>query len=401
MGVLDEFWRFALRRPTQSAVRESRPQRGREEIRRRLDLIILAHMWALAPLALVWFLVPAWRDPAQPGSLALFILAASAVAYLLLRTWLNLTRRALGFNAFWPYVDVIIVTTALVIVRNPNDALSVLYFIPLTSAAATLSTTHVIALGIVTVVAYFLAIVLSSTAWTISTVYRLAIIATMASLYSWVLRLVTGHERAAERAEFQRELAREIHDGIQHLLITLGKRLELAEQLVGEAPARATQIVAEERETARRAADELRYLVRRLRGGPPQYTDLATALRLQVATLSERLPFAVDLALPPHLPRLQPAAEHGLLRFIQECLTNVAKHARATQVEVRLAVTDQALACSITDNGVGFDPATATGAGLEGLRERMRALGGTMEIQSASGAGTTIIAHTSLREKGR
>src|SRR3989337_1403443 len=94
MGVLDEFWRFALRRPTQSAVRESRPQRGREEIRRRLDLIILAHMWALAPLALVWFLVPAWRDPAQPGSLSLVILAASAVAYLLLRTWLNLTRRA-------------------------------------------------------------------------------------------------------------------------------------------------------------------------------------------------------------------------------------------------------------------------------------------------------------------
>src|SRR3990172_5912814 len=117
MGVLDEFWRFALRRPTQSAVRESRPQRGREEIRRRLDLIILAHMWALAPLGLVWFLVPAWRDPAQPGSLALVILAASAVAYLLLRTWLNLTRRALGFNAFWPYVDVIIVTTALIDLR--------------------------------------------------------------------------------------------------------------------------------------------------------------------------------------------------------------------------------------------------------------------------------------------
>jgi len=79
----------------------------------------------------------------------------------------------------------------------------------------------------------------------------------------------------------------------------------------------------------------------------------------------------------------------------------VAKHARATQVEVRLAVTDQVLACTITDNGVGFDPATATGAGLEGLGERMRALGGTLEIQSALGAGTTIIAHTALREKGR
>ena len=396
MGVL-EFWRTALRRPTPSTTRERRASRSAPAVRRRLDLIILAHMWALAPLALAWFLFPAWRDPNQPGSLALVILAAVAVAYLALRTWLNLTRRALGFNDFWPYVDVLIVTTALVIVHNPNDALTLLYFIPLTSAAATLSPRHVFALAAVTVAAYLLAILLSPAAWTISLVYRLAVIGAMASLYAWVIRTVTGHERAVERAEFQRELSREIHDGIQHLLITLGKRLELAQQLIPETPARAVQIVAEERETARRAADELRYLVRRLRGGPPQQADLATALRLQIATLSERWPFAVDLDPPARLPRLKPPAEHSLLRVIQECLTNVAKHARATQAQVRLTMTDESLHCVVADNGVGFDPAAAPGAGLEGLRERVGALGGTLEVHSAPGAGTTVTATIPLR----
>ncbi len=392
MGVLEEFWRSALRRPISGGVHDPGVPPGVAELRRRLDLIILAHLWVLAPLAVLWFTVPAWREPGQTTNLGLSILTPTAVAYLLLRTWLNLTGRAPGFNDFWPYVDVVFVTTALVIVHNPTDALIILYFIPLTSAAATLSTTHIVALAAVTVVGYLLVIILSQATWSIGLVYRVVIIGLMASLYGSIIRAVTGHERAAERAEFQRELAREIHDGIQHLLITLGKRLELAQQLITETPARAAQIVTEERETARRAADELRYLVRRLRGGPPQYTDLATALRLQVATLSERLTFAVDLHLPPRLPRLQPAAEHSLLRFIQECLTNVAKHAGATQVEVRLTTTEQALSCTISDNGVGFDPATATGAGLDGLRERVRTLGGTLEIRSAPGAGTTVTA---------
>ncbi len=375
-------------------------ERGRGELRRRLDLIILGHIWALAPLGFIWFLVPAAREPEQYATLGLIIVALTALGYVILRTWLNITSRAPGFNDFWPYVDVVLITTALVVVRNPADAVSALYFIPLTSAAATLSVTHVVALAAVSLVGYTLAIVMSTQPWSIGLVYRILIIGVTASLYGWVVRTVTGYERAAERAEFQRELSREIHDGIQHLLITLGKRLELAQRLVEEAPARAAQILAEERETARRAADELRYLVRRLRPSPLQHADLATALRLQVATLSDRLPFATTLILPPTLPRLQPVAEHGLLRLIQECLTNVAKHAGATQVEVRLTVSDQALSCTITDDGVGFDPAAATGAGLDGLRERMHALGGTLEIRSAPGDGATVTAGIPVRRGG-
>ncbi len=371
-------------------------------MRRRLDLIILGHIWALGPLVLIWFLVPAWRGEHAPAaSPALTALALGAVAYLLVRTWLNITSRIRRLNDFWPYLDVVLVTTALILVRNPTDAFFVVYFIPLASAVASLSIAHVVALAGVTATGYLLVVVLSDVAWSVNLVYRLVIIGIMASLYGWVIRTVTVYERAAERAEYQTELAREIHDGIQHLLITLGARLELAHRLVKEAPERAAQIVAQERETARRGADELRYLVRRLRTGTPQQVDLASALRHQIATLAERWPFALEIEVSPHLPRLAPAGEHALLRVIQESLTNVAKHARATRAEVRLSLADRAVQCSIHDDGVGFDPAAHDGGGLEGLRERLRAVGGTLDVRSAPGTGTTVTASLPVNQRIR
>lgn len=241
-------------------------------------------------------------------------------------------------------------------------------------------------------------IVLTASPWSIGLVYRLIIIGVMASLYTWVIRMVTASERTAERAEFQRDLAAEIHDGIQHHLITLGARLELAHRLLTEAPARAAQILVQEREAARRAADELRYLVRRLRTGVFRRDDLASALRLQVAALAERWPFALEVEVPSTLPRLPPAAEHSLLRAIQESLTNVAKHAQAAQAEVRLSLADGAVRCVIRDEGVGFTPTQELGEGLAGLRERIHALGGTLEVQSTPGAGTTVTVLLPIRQ---
>jgi signal transduction histidine kinase len=137
---------------------------------------------------------------------------------------------------------------------------------------------------------------------------------------------------AAEREDYQTELAREIHDGIQHLLVTLGARLELAGRLVREATDRAVQILAQEREMVR-ASDELRYLVRRLRTDR-QHADLASALRAQVGALSDRWPFVLEVEVPPTLPRLSPAAEHAMLRVIQP----QNRHAVALPAEVLVRV---------------------------------------------------------------
>ncbi len=360
-------------------------------MQRRLNLIILAHLWALAPLALIWFLVPAWRG-GSPADVArdLAVLTAAAAVYLLIRTWLTLTTRLQRVHLVWPFIDVALITAALVILRNPNDALFALYFIPLASGVASVSTGHAIGLAAAAAAGYLLVIQVSGELWSVRTLFRIGIIGAMASLYGWIVRTIGLYERAAERAEFQRQLAREIHDGIQHLLVTMGMRLELAARLVSEAPDRAAHILMAERETARRAADELRYLVRRLRAAP--LADLASALRTQIVAMAERWPFDLEVTASPALPRLSPAAEHAVLRIIQEGLTNIARHARASHAEVRVEPADGHLRCTIRDDGIGFDPARTNGGGLAGLRERVQAAGGTLEIRSDPGAGTTVTA---------
>src|SRR5574341_849980 len=338
-------------------------------MQRRLQLIILAHVWALAPLAALWLWVPSTRGHNLPlDTNRLTVLAAVAAAYLLLRTALTWAGRWPKLSQVWPFADVAIITVTLMIVGNPRDALAILYFIPIASAAATMRLDRLIAMAAITVGSYYFVVFQTGGGLSVELVFRLAIIGIIASLYGWIIQAVTIYERAAERAEYRTELAREIHDGIQHQLVTLGARLELAGRLVREDPDRTGHILGQERESVVRASDELRYLVRRLRAGA-QHADLATALRAQIAALSDRWPFILDVEVPASLPRLSPAAEHAMLRVIQEGLTNAAQHAGASQFAVHISVADGMLRCTIRDDGAGFDP-TASGAGLTGLRDR-------------------------------
>ncbi len=360
-------------------------------MQRRLEIIILAHIWALAPLAAIWLWLPASRGHnLQLDIERLTQLAGVATIYLLARTWITLAGRAPDLVQVWPYCDVALITLGLLIVGNPQDAIAILYFIPIASAAASLRLDRLIVLSAITLGAYLLVILQTGTAWSVEVVFRLAIVGLIASLFGWMIRTATIYERAAERAEYQTDLAREIHDGIQHLLVTLGARLELAGRLVRDDPDRTSLILAQERETVVRAGDELRYLVRRLRTDR-QHADLAAALRAQVGALSDRWPFILDVDVPRALPRLSPAAEHAMLRVIQESLTNAAKHAQASSVEVQIAVARGTLRCTIHDDGTGFDPAGAAG-GLEGLRARVAGTGGTLSIDTAPHRGTTISA---------
>src|SRR3990172_5633755 len=208
-------------------------------MRRRLQLIILAHVWALAPLAVLWLWVPASRGHDLPIDVGrLTILAAVAAAYLLLRSGLTWAGRWPKLAQVWPFCDVALITVALLIIGNPRDAMTILYFIPIASAAATMRLDRLIALAAITVGSYFFVVMQTGGGWSVESAFRLAIIGIIASLYGWIIQTVTLYERAAERAEYRTELAREIHDGIQHLLVTLGARLELAGRLVHEDPDR-------------------------------------------------------------------------------------------------------------------------------------------------------------------
>jgi signal transduction histidine kinase len=105
------------------------------------------------------------------------------------------------------------------------------------------------------------------------------------------------------------------------------------------------------------------------------------------------------------LPELALLTSLSLYRFVQEALTNAAKHARATQIEVQLSCDAENVLVSVADNGEGFNPPSdlesaedLRGAGLRGMYERLNMVSGHLDIHSAPGQGTRLIALVPLRE---
>jgi NarL family two-component system sensor histidine kinase YdfH len=214
--------------------------------------------------------------------------------------------------------------------------------------------------------------------------------------------LETAHRQLAEYADRVEDLtlaaerqrmARELHDtlaqGLAGLILQLeaasshqaSGRPERAQEIVTQAMARARATLAD----ARRVIDDLR----RESAGPG---DLSEAVREEVArfTTATGIPCTLDLTVPPALP--DAIYEHAL-RAVAEGLTNVARHARATQVWIHLSSAGNRLEIQVRDNGVGFDPAAAAQAGhygLLGIRERTRLAGGRLEIISGPGTGTAL-----------
>jgi len=120
---------------------------------------------------------------------------------------------------------------------------------------------------------------------------------------------------------------------------------------------------------------------------------LADALQEQVRQWRRHFPdIDCDLRIEGALAALPDPINIGLYRIVQEALTNVARHARASRVAIHLHRTDDgALRVGVTDNGVGFDPeAQSDGLGLAGMRERVVALGGAFALDSAPGKGVSI-----------
>jgi len=108
------------------------------------------------------------------------------------------------------------------------------------------------------------------------------------------------------------------------------------------------------------------------------------------------------LAIPALLPArfISSGVRHQLLMAVKEALNNALKHAGATEIRVHLAFTDPTLSLIIADNGSGFDPRHASaGNGMANMRHRLRSIGGTCELQSAPGEGTTVTFSIELKRE--
>jgi PAS domain S-box-containing protein len=198
-------------------------------------------------------------------------------------------------------------------------------------------------------------------------------------------------ELAASRARIvtagdveRRRLERNLHDGAQQRLVTLSLALRLALANLDSDPTAARAALTGAGDELALALDELRELARGLH--PAVLTD--SGLRAAVQVLADRAPVAVEIVDIPD-ERLPEPIEAGAYYLIAEALTNVTKYAQAATVRVRVAANEASLVVDVSDDGVGgADP--VAGSGLRGLADRVEALGGSLEVVSPAGAGTTL-----------
>jgi signal transduction histidine kinase len=207
------------------------------------------------------------------------------------------------------------------------------------------------------------------------------------------------YEQAQEAAalEERARLARELHDSVTQALFSMTMHAEAAQMALrregGDSAGRVARNLSQLRELTAGALAEMRALIFELRPGALQEEGLATALRKHTAALSAREGLPIEVQAPEGKVALEPSTEEHLYRLAQEALHNVVKHAGASRAVVRLEPEERGqLVLEIDDDGAGFDPATVLDGhlGLRTMADRAQQIGGTLEVRSAPGAGTTV-----------
>lgn len=185
----------------------------------------------------------------------------------------------------------------------------------------------------------------------------------------------------------RRRLERDLHDGAQREVVALNADIRGLERLAREEELNeVADVLSETASDLEAAVDEIRSLARGL------YPPLLQAEGLEEAVKShaQRSPIAVEVK-SGMVGRHPMTIESAVYFVVAEAMTNSAKHANPAQIEITLFEADGLLMVQISDDGVGFDPEqTDNGLGLVNIRDRIEALGGEVQFESATGAGTTV-----------
>lgn len=201
----------------------------------------------------------------------------------------------------------------------------------------------------------------------------------------------------AAQDEERRKIQRNLHDGAQQQLIALSVKLRLARNLSTTDPEKSDALFAQIEMETTDALEILRDLARGIY--PPLLADKGLAEAL--ASQARKAPVPVEM--DTHgVGRYPQEIESAVYFCCLEALTNVAKYASASHAELRLSAGDGDLRFEVEDDGAGFDPgAVAHGTGLQGMADRLDAIGGALEIRSAPGSGTTVTGTVPVRERTR
>ncbi|BDV32073.1 two-component sensor histidine kinase [Microbacterium terricola] len=199
---------------------------------------------------------------------------------------------------------------------------------------------------------------------------------------------VSGAQRAGavRAAEVERtRIERDLHDGVQPRLVSIGMTLGLAQQKVDADPEAAKALIAEAHTSTKAAVTELRQLARGIHTSVLDDRGLDAALSALAGR--SHIPVALDVRLTQ---RCSPAAEAAVYFVVAEALTNAAKHSRAGEVRVLVRQRDGGMLwAKVEDNGIGNAQITP-GGGLDGIANRVLGVGGTFQLDSPAGGPTTV-----------
>jgi signal transduction histidine kinase len=202
------------------------------------------------------------------------------------------------------------------------------------------------------------------------------------------LRELTGsllHMQDMERRRF----ARELHDSVGQLLMVINMNLSAFDQ--ENLSPEAVHLLGDSRELVGQIIREIRTISHLLHPPLLDEAGLGAALRIYVEGFGQRSGIAADLKVEQDLPRLSPDLEISIFRIVQECLTNILKHAGAKAVAIRVGRTAGMVSVTVSDDGRGMGDGRKFGVGLRGMQERVHELHGSLQVDSSE-RGTTITA---------
>jgi signal transduction histidine kinase len=190
----------------------------------------------------------------------------------------------------------------------------------------------------------------------------------------------------AAQDERAKKLERDIHDGAQQQLVALQVKQRLVDSMIERQPARAHELMEQLQRDTASALEDLRDLARGIY--PPLLADQGLGAALESQARKSAIPVRVEVE---GLGRYPQETEAAVYFSALEALQNVGKYAEASQATVRLAQANGTLRFEVADDGRGFDPeAVEPGTGLQGMADRLSALGGELTVRSAPGEGTTV-----------
>ncbi len=197
----------------------------------------------------------------------------------------------------------------------------------------------------------------------------------------------------------RRRLARELHDSVGQILAALSMNISVVQSQSHKLDALGARAASENGHLVQQAASEIRTLSHLLHPPLLEIAGLSSTLRWYLDGFSERSKIKIDLEIPSDFGRLPADTELAIFRIVQECLTNIHRHSGSKTADIRIQQAGSHLVVQVKNSGKGIPrekqlqltASGRTGVGFGGMRERVRQLGGTLEIHS-EGNGTVVIA---------